>query len=656
MAKRGRFLIINPNYLRGKMKEILQPLKEYEGYRRQFDDEVDSVFERLKKQSNVDEAKNRETVEKYNHIDAEYKKTKSKLATQRIWKSLLIVACVAGGIAVIIGALMLYGAVSTGESVLSGVLTVVIGALVFIGALLIIKLALDKKIKELKKLAKELKQNSDSILNEAWAQMAPLNRLFSDKLTNEMVNSLDTVIKLNDYYSVLHEVYLNRYFKLPYYSADDNSTTNLVVGTLAGNPFFASRELSKEMGSKVYEGTLLVTWTETRRDSDGKMHTVTRSQTLVATVSKPCPYYDNDTFLVYCNESAPDLNFSRKPQANGKDDKQIERMVKRGEKTLAKIADDDLKNGDGSFIAMSDTEFDVLFGAFDRDNENQFRLLFTPLAQRNVVDFVKDSPYGDDFYFVKRGKINTLYAHHADSWEMSQNGKIASYSIDIAEQRFKYYNGEFFQNLYFLLAPLLNIPIYQQHKPNDMDIDLSSETNIAARQAELMCNLLPSVYLSEIGTVTRTIYKVKFKPSIGLVDNVVIYGHSYKTILRTDFVPRLAGNGKMYSVPVAWDEYVPLTKLTDALTFDINGLEEQKRNELIELLLKNDISCEYRGGERAFVENCGVVMIIPRSGDVTALAKSIDRILRTKQKNTTVNTTEKFFEAVEKILNAQKAN
>ncbi|MDE6565815.1 MAG: hypothetical protein K2L47_01970, partial [Clostridia bacterium] len=410
----------------------------------------------------------------------------------------------------------------------------------------------------------------------------------------------------------------------------DSSTINMVVGTITGNPFVISRELETEMGTKTYQGSLVVTWTETRRDSQGKTHTVTHSQTLVATVTKPCPYYDTETFLVYCNESAPDLNFSRKPQAHGKDDKQIERMVKRGEKKLAKIAEDDMKHGDGSFVAMSDTEFDILFGAFDRDNENQFRLLFTPLAQRNTIDLVKDSPYGDDFYFVKQGKLNTIYSHHGDTWDMLAGRNISSYSVDLAKQLFTNYNCGFFKNMYFMLAPLLNIPLYQQYKPNDMDIDLSSETNIAAREAEMVVNILPDNYISAKGSATQVISKVKFISSIGEVDNIMIYAYSYSVTHRTDFIPRVAGNGRTYSVPVNWDEYNPLLKTTEALIFDTNGLSREEHDKLIEMLkLYDNIKGEKYS---AIAECCGVVVVIPKKATKDELIEKVNAILSTRDK------------------------
>ena len=55
-----------------------------------------------------------------------------------------------------------------------------------------------------------------------------------------------------------------------------------------------------------------------------------------------------------------------------------------------------------NFTAMTNDKFDVLFGATDRTNETEFRLLFTPLAQNSMINLIENAkPYGDDFYFVK---------------------------------------------------------------------------------------------------------------------------------------------------------------------------------------------------------------------------------------------------------------
>ena len=90
--------------------------------------------------------------------------------------------------------------------------------------------------------------------------------------------------------------------------------------------------------------------------------------------------------MVYGNEAAPDLKFSRKPtHANELSEKQLEKKVKRGGKLLAKRSRRAIEEG-RRFTEMASTEFEVLFGAADRNDEVQFRLLFTPLAQANMLD------------------------------------------------------------------------------------------------------------------------------------------------------------------------------------------------------------------------------------------------------------------------------
>ncbi|MDE6967739.1 MAG: hypothetical protein K2P12_03690 [Clostridia bacterium] len=614
------------------MKEILEPLKEYNRYQEQFDGLVEKTFNKLLKESKVDVKKNSETVKQFNDVDEALKKERKKLKGKRTLRKVLIFLTIISAIATVIGGFILYGSIKIQISLLTGILITVISPVIMIGCMLLIFLYCNKVIKSLRESVTALRENAQSVLDEAWRQMAPLNKLFTNDITTDLINSLDMIIHLDKYYSVLHEVYLHKYYKFPLYSDDNSTTTSMVVGRIADNPFIITREMETEMGMKEYVGSLVVTWTESSRDSKGNRTTVTRSQTLTASVEKPCPEYEEETFLIYGNEAAPDLHFSRTPQVRKKGEKNIERMVKRGEKKLAKLAEQDRKSGDGSFTAMSDTEFDVLFGAFDRDNENQFRLLFTPLAQRNMVEFLKESPYGDDFSFYKQGKINTLFAYHGDSWDLTSGRDMESYSVEYLREMFTEYNCNFFKHMFFMLMPILNIPIYQQLKPNDMNIDLSSETNIAARQAEMIVNMFNKAFIAEAETATYVITKVKYMPSIGHVDNIMIYGYSYSIKSRVDYVSKWAGDGRMHSVPVYWDEYIPLLKTTEALIFDIKDLSSAGRSELMELLYENEISREVsvggNGSGRAIVEDCGVMAVIPKGGMAQDLAVKINSIIK----------------------------
>ena len=67
-----------------------------------------------------------------------------------------------------------------------------------------------------------------------------------------------------------------------------------------------------------------------------------------------------------------------------------------------------------SFNPLGNIEFEALWNALDRDNETQYRLLFTPLAQTQLKDVLLDNKvgFGDDFYMVKDGMLNKVEPNH----------------------------------------------------------------------------------------------------------------------------------------------------------------------------------------------------------------------------------------------------
>ena len=107
-------------------------------------------------------------------------------------------------------------------------------------------------------------------------------------------------------------------------------------GEINGNPFYISEDLVHHLGTKTYYGSITITWEEEVYE-DGEYKTVTRSETLTASVTKPCPYYYHDKYLVYANDAAPDLCFSRtETDVEEMSEKEIERRVSREIKNLEK--------------------------------------------------------------------------------------------------------------------------------------------------------------------------------------------------------------------------------------------------------------------------------------------------------------------------------
>ena len=133
----------------------------------------------------------------------------------------------------------------------------------------------------------------------------------------------------------------------------EQSTLDVLAGHYNENPFLFENRLIHRMGTEVYHGYKTIRWTERYRSSDGKWHTRTRTQTLHATVTKPKPFYSTQVVLNYCAQGGPELSFSRDAtNLDEKNERQIERYLKRGEKKLKKKTDEAIKNN-SDFVSMS---------------------------------------------------------------------------------------------------------------------------------------------------------------------------------------------------------------------------------------------------------------------------------------------------------------
>lgn len=217
-----------------------------------------------------------------------------------------------------------------------------------------------------------------------------------------------------------------------------------------------------EWGTKEYKGELAVKWTTVSVDSDGKKHTHHHRETLRASVYKPYPEYYENTQLIYGNTAAPDPNFNR--EINNDKLEVGSRAYKRKLKYIGKFSRD-LKN---DFTMATNEEFEALFTTTNRNNNQQYFLLFTPLAQENMIKIIRDNElgYGDDFNFMKHRKLNTLTAAHMQSLPLDMNPHMFwNNNYDTAKKVFITTTCENFRAIYFGFAPLLSIPIYQQIRP-----------------------------------------------------------------------------------------------------------------------------------------------------------------------------------------------
>lgn len=100
------------------------------------------------------------------------------------------------------------------------------------------------------------------------------------------------------------------------------------------------------MGKKTYRGSLRISWTTEERNSQENTVTRSHSETLHASVTKPYPEYSTTTRLYYCNETLPNLQFSRvHTHANDASDAALERKIRSGERKPRRLEEESLKRG-----------------------------------------------------------------------------------------------------------------------------------------------------------------------------------------------------------------------------------------------------------------------------------------------------------------------
>ena len=212
------------------------------------------------------------------------------------------------------------------------------------------------------------------------------------------------------------------------------------------------------------------------------------------------------------------------------------------------------------FMSMSNFDFEVLFDALDRTNEVQFRTLFTPLAQTNMVDLIRSqSGYGDDFNFIKQKRTNRIISQHSQGRAITLlPSAYFSHSFDIIKENFTNKNADYFKAVYFDFAPVWAIPIYQERPVHSLQPIPKYAQKYSYKECEALSNKISEEYVVHPRTKTHAILKSSFVASQNDIDEISISAYSYDIIPRVDFIPVHGGDGRWHNVPVPWDDYIPL--------------------------------------------------------------------------------------------------
>lgn len=539
--------------------ELLSPLSYYNSTARALHEKnVEDFYDNLLSKSGIDKERNAASVKKYDERMAEVGRLDKKLKGYKTLRVLLIIAAILGIVLLFVGLLAegLEGWLSLSLALL--------GVALAVTSPLVIFLKLNKLIKHFDKRLDEERERARALYSEALATVKPLLLLFTDYDTQRLIEKTLPDISFDDTFNFERLDDLSESFGYSPPTSPDISVIDTLSGTLGTSPFLYESTKKMEMGLETYHGYRTISWTTVERDSKGKMRTVHHTDTLHASVTKPKPYYSTDTRLVFGHNAAPDLMFSRTPEhSDDLTDRALKKKINKGEDKLEDLERKALTDDDPTtnFTKLANSEFEVLLGATNRTNEQQFRLLYTPLAQTETRRLLLDKEnFGDDFVFEKRGRLNIISSEHTAAMSLdSRTENYFSHDEKEIRQKFIAYNNSYFKAVYFDIAPLLAIPAYHEPRTPSLEKYISMHTqNYPTTEYEVLANKLREPSLIPHGCETEVIMKARAVNRYGDVDNAEITSRGFKTIPRTHVETVFGRDGRFHSVPVQWLEYIPV--------------------------------------------------------------------------------------------------
>ncbi|MDY0210545.1 MAG: hypothetical protein RBQ91_03960 [Acholeplasma sp.] len=553
-------------------KYIDEPLSEFKQiYKDKHHENVVEFITELVSKSNVDEQANRETVKTIRKEELKRDSIVKAIKKKTLLRGFLIVFIIMALAAVAYAA---YQLSLLGTEMLYIVTILLLVLLIGLSLFSIIK-RINPKVKALRADKAKIEDVIKTLYQTAWQQMAPLNDLFYEGMNSELFQKTIPLIKLDRMFDSKRFDYLVNRFGLDETPDMNRSTLYVQSGEINGNPFFICDDLVHQMGLKTYSGSITIHWTSTRT-VNGKRVTQHHSQVLTATLDKPFPMYAEQPYLIYGNDAAPDLIFSREDSdAEHLTEKQIDRVVNKQIKKLEKKSEKSITKGE-NYTVMGNSEFEVLFGATNRNNEVQFRLLFTPLAQKQLLALMKEKEvgFGDDFDFVKHKKINIVYPEHLSDIKLDiEPSYFHGYDIDEIIKRFTTYQNDYFRHVYFSFAPILSIPLYQHTLPHEYIYKGLYDSYVSFYEHEKVVNRMNESNFKHPLSVTRNILKTSVEKSKDDKDQVMVTAYGYKAEDRVEVVVKMGGDGRMHSIPVRWVEYLPVSQTSSV---EINVLTEEK--------------------------------------------------------------------------------
>lgn len=546
------------------MEDIHEPLELYrDELKEAFSKNTEEAFAQMANRSGVDVAANRETCKKIYAVSRRIDEHSGKLSLMKV---LMWLSGVAGAALVLfpfyrdeVFAYLppldeTYLILIAGAAIATGIALLLV-------ALLCIRKKVGQMEEELGKLEAELKE----LMKTARAQMAPLNSLFSWDIPVKLIEKTVPNIHFDPFFNAARLTELQEEFGYTGFLNHDSSVIFAHSGDVKGNPFVIATVKKFHMGTKIYTGYKTIYWTEYGVDEKGQRHSVQRSQTLSASVVKPCPEYETMTFLLYANEAAPNLSFSREPEGLSENSAftGFKKWIKR--RRLERLSRN--LQDESDYTMMANREFEVMFNSSDRDNEVEYRLLFTPLAQNTIMKLIRDREvgYGDDFSMLKSKMINVVLPGHLKSFNLDTDPeRFKGWNFDAIKANFINLNAHYFKEIYFAFAPLLSIPLYQQTRTRKEIYGEKLLGSSSFWEWESLANFEGEGKFAAPDSITDNILKTRLMSEGNDGEKRIrVTAHGFSGTACVDSAQVFGGDGHLHTVYIDWTRYDPTEQDTD---------------------------------------------------------------------------------------------
>lgn len=557
------------------MEDIHEPLEAYrDELKEAFEKNTEEAFGQLSSRSGVDAEANKATCKKIYKTSHLIDIHSAKL----LWMKVLMWSVIAVGAVLLFFPLYQDSLFPSLSMIDSTSLYIIAGSCIVAGIVLIFVslVFVQRRIEDMKEELGKLNAELKSLMEEARMQMAPLNSLFSWDIPVKLIEKTVPSIHFDPFFNAARLTELQNEFGYNGFLNEDSSVIFAHSGDVKGNPFVIATVKKFYMGTEIYTGYKTIYWTEYEEDDEGHTERVEYSETLSASVEKPCPKYETKTFLLYANEAAPNLNFSRKPEGLAENTAFTGFKKWKKRRKLERFSRN-LKD-ESNYTMMANKEFEVMFNSSDRDNEVEYRLLFTPLAQNAMLKLIKDREvgYGDDFSMVKSKMINVVLPEHLKCFDLNTDPvRFQGWNYDAVKAKFINFNNQYFREIYFAFAPLLSIPLYQQTRTRKEIYGEKLVNSSSFWEWEALANFEGEDKFAAPDSVTDNILKTKLirKRKDGSKD-IRVTAHGFCGYECEDSEEVLGGDGNYHTVYIDWIDYDPVCMDTDITIREMPEVEK----------------------------------------------------------------------------------